>query len=203
MERKVGLGKVILFNTSASDANWSNLYLNPNFVPLLQQTIFYATSSHHTADKNIFVGDVYSESLRGKRSTEVKIQPLNSNNITPLSSRAGVTVPVSTSDNEDIKFDKTTTAGIYLIEIQTDGKIHRDFFAVNVDTRESDLNVLSEEEALRKLGHKASFIKKSDQFAKTIDSYRTGKEIFGELLILAVLLMLAEVVLANYERKSG
>lgn len=203
VERKVGWGKVILFNTSASDANWSNLYLNPNFVPLLQQTIFYATSSYRIADKNIFVGDVYSESLRGKGSTETKIQPLSSNNVT-------FTVPASDSDNvenpdfigENIKFDKTTTAGIYLSEIQTPDKIHRDFFAVNVDTRESDLSALSEEEALRKLGHTASFVKKSDQFAKTIDSYRTGKEIFGELLILAVVLMLVEVVLANHERKN-
>ncbi|MBM3239060.1 VWA domain-containing protein [Candidatus Poribacteria bacterium] len=202
VERKIGWGKVILFNTSASDANWSNLCLNPNFVPLLQQTIFYATSSYRIADKNIFVGDVYSESLRGKGSTEAKIQPLSSNNVT-------FTVPASGSDNvenpdfigENIKFDKTTTAGIYLIEIQTDDKIYRDFFAVNVDTRESDLSALSEEEVLRKLGQ-ASFVKKSDQFAKTIDSYRIGKEIFGELLILAVVLMLVEVVLANHERKN-
>jgi hypothetical protein len=195
VERKVGWGKVILFNTSASNANWSNLYLNPNFVPLLQQTIFYATSSYRIADKNIFVGDVYSESLRGKVSTEAKIQLLSSNNVT-------FTAPASGSDKENIKFDKTTTAGIYLIEIQTDDKIHRDFFAVNVDTRESDLSALNEEEALRKLGRSASFVKKSDQFAKTIDSYRTGKEIFGELLILAVVLMLVEVVLANHERKN-
>ena len=203
VERKVGWGKVILFNTSASDANWSNLYLNPNFVPLIQQTMFYATSLNRIADKNIFVGDIYSESLRGKGSTGVQIQPLSSNNITPLPRHAGVAVPASVSHNEDIEFDKTAAAGVYLIEIQTPDKIHRDFFAVNVDIRESDLSVLSEGEVLRKLGNTASFLKQSDQFAKTIDSYRTGKEIFGELLILAVILMLVEVVLANHERKGS
>jgi hypothetical protein len=195
VERKIGWGKVILFNTSASDVNWSNLHLNPNFVPLLQQTIFYATSSNRITDKNILVGDVYSESLRGKGSTEAKIQPLSSNNIT-------FTLPTSDSDNADIKFDKTTAAGIYLIEIQTPEKIQRDFFAVNVDTRESDLSFLTEEEVLRKLGNTTSFIKQSEQFARTIDSYRTGKEIFGELLILAIILMLVEVVLANHERTN-
>jgi len=195
VEREVGWGKVILFNTSASDANWSNLHLNPNFVPLLQQMVFYATSSNRIADKNIFVGGIYSESLRGKRGTEAKIQRLNADKVT-------FTVPASVSDNKDIRFDKTTAAGIYLSEIQTPDKIHRDFFAVNVDTRESDLSVLSEEEVLRKLGNTASFIEQANQFSKTIDSYRMGKEIFGELLILAVILMLVEVVLANHERRS-
>ena len=195
VEHKVGWGKVILFNTSASDADWSNLHLNPNFVPLLQQTIFYATSSSRLADKNVFVGDVYSESLRGRGSTEARIYPLNANNVI-------FTVPLSTSDNADIKFDKTTTSGIYSIEIPTSDKIHRDFFAVNVDTQESDLNTLSEEEVIHKLGNIASFLKQPDQFSKTIDSYRAGKEIFTELLILAVILMLCEVVLANHERTA-
>ncbi|MFQ6039981.1 MAG: BatA domain-containing protein [Candidatus Poribacteria bacterium] len=193
VEREVGWGKVILFNTSASDANWSNLHLNPNFLPLLQQTVFYATSSNRIADKNILVGEVYSASLRGRGGTEAKIQRLNADKVT-------FTAPISVSDNK-IRFDKTTTAGIYLSEIQTPDKIHRDFFAVNVDTRESDLRVLSEGEVLRKLGNSASFIEQANQFSKTIDSYRTGKEMFGELLILAVILMLIEVILANHERR--
>jgi hypothetical protein len=201
VEKKVGWGKVILVNTSASDADWSNLRLNPNFVPLLQQTIFYATSAYDITDKNIFVGEVYTESLRGKGGTEARIEPLSSNNVTTRPQNAGVTVPASVSGNQDIHFDKTTAAGVYLSEIQAPEKIYRGFFAANVDTRESDLSVLSEEEALRKLGNSASFMEQSEQFAKTIDSYRRGKEIFGELLILAVILMLVEVVLANHERR--
>ena len=189
VERPVGLGKVILFNTSAYDFSWSNLPLNQTFLPLLQQAIFYVTQKEEAKDKNIIVGGVYSKSLR--LSPRARIQPPGENT---------ATVVVATDENGKVKFKDTNAAGIYRLEVQTADKVTRDFFAVNVDTRESDLTTISEAEVGRKLNTNVSFI--DDQngivpLAKIAGSYRTGREIWGELLILALVLMFTEIVLAN------
>jgi len=189
VERQVGLGKVILFNTSAHDFSWSNLPTNLIFLPLLQQTIFYVTQKESIEDKNIIVGETYSTSLR--MSPSAKIQPPGENN---------PAVVVAADENGKIKFNETNASGIYRLEVQTADKKTFDFFAVNVDTRESDLTTIGEAEVLRKLNTNVSFINDKDKtasLAKTVGSYRTGREIWGELLILTLVLMLVEVVLAN------
>jgi len=194
VEKQVGKGKVMLFNTSAYDFSWSNLPLNQIFLPLLQQTIFYITQKENIEDKNIIVGETYSKSLR--TSPSAKIQPPGENN---------ASVVVATDENGTVEFNETNAAGIYRLEVQTADKITRDFFAVNVDTRESDLTTIDEAEVLRKLNTNVSFISDKDKtvsLAKTVGSYRTGREIWGELLILALMLMLVEVVLANRFKKT-
>jgi len=189
VEGQIGLGKVILFNTSAYDFSWSNLPLDQTFLPLLQQTIFYVTRKDKAKDKNIIVGEAYTKSLR--ISPSVKIQPPGKN---------APTVVVATDENGMVKFDDTNASGIYRVDVQTTDKIHSDFFAVNIDTRESDLTTIDEAEVMRKLNTNVSFVSEKESpvsLAKIVGLYRTGREIWGELLILALALMLIEVVLSN------
>ena len=49
----------------------------------------------------------------------------------------GIVVPIA--EDGTLRFQGTERPGIYQVEIQTQGRLQRDFFAVNVDATEADL----------------------------------------------------------------
>lgn len=128
LERRLGNGNVILF-TSSLDTEWNNLPVKSLFLPLIYQTLDYV-ASEQKGQKSFLIGNPvamqsYSVGLSDK--SEASDPDLT------IQLPSGKEVEV-----EDKIFEQTSEAGIY--EIKEGGnKRPLAYFAVNVDSRESDL----------------------------------------------------------------
>ena len=106
------------------------------------------------------------------------------------------------AEDGTLRFQDTERPGIYQIEVQTQGRIQRDFFAVNVDPTEADLAEIPLAQAAARIGAQATGDQEIEGTATAADAYnvkRHGREIWGELLVLVVCLMLLESFLSNRE----
>jgi len=185
-----GNGKVILFNT-APDTRVSNLPLEPAFLPLMQQTIFYLASRTRNSNRNVLVGDTYVQAV------PEGVDPAPS--VTDPKGSSATAVIAAFRDNEAIHYDSVEYAGIHRLEFKSEGRLRRDFFAANLDTSdESYLRAAKDGEVEGKLGKRARFASLDDSTIKAdIKPERTGSELSSRLLMAALLLMLLEIPLAN------
>ena len=116
----------------------------------------------------------------------------------PINDSQNTVVPID--EDGRLQFQDIERPGIYQIEVETQGRIQRDFFAVNVDSNESDLAQISLQQAAARVGARTTVSEKTEtstEVPDTIDVRRHGREIWGELLILAVCLMMLESFLSN------
>jgi hypothetical protein len=183
-------GKVIMYNFSP-DPQVSDAALRPMFLPLMQQTVLYLVSKDHNSYKNLLVGDIYSQNVYDKVDSAPTITDSEGN---------GILANLSESNQAGIRkigFDSTLRAGIYKIEFKSVGIIQRDYFAVNLNTTgESDLKSVKNEDVTAKLGKQARFVSLNESFAK-ITSETKSSDVSSRLLIIALILMLLEIPLAN------
>lgn len=223
VERIQGTSTVLLYNCGlltqqrTSDTTTTlyanDLLVNPYFLPMLQQSVLYtAMASGNFLTWGGHVGDTYTayypRSAGGKASirlmdvssqqsaAESSKQPLQ----TQKTEAPSTVVPID--EDGRLRFQGTDRPGIYEIEVQTQGRIQRDFFAVNVDTNEADLAQIPLQQAASRVGGQTTVSEKtetSDVATDTYDVRRHGREIWGELLILAVCLMMLESFLSNRE----
>ena len=199
--------------TSARAATYTNdLLVNPYFLPMLQQSVLYTTiASNHLLTWGGHVGDTYTahypQSAGGKASihliavgqkqtaeTEGSPQPPQ----TPKVESDSTVIPIA--EDGTLQFQGTKRPGIYQVEVRTQGSIQRDFFAVNVDTTEADLTEIPLAQAAARIGAQATADPEINETTVVADAYnvkRHGREIWGELLILVVCLMLLESFLSN------
>ena len=220
VERIHGTGIVLLYNCGlrrqsenpASTATYTNdLLVNPYFLPMLQQSVLYTTIARNNLLKwNGHIGDTYAasypRSAGGKASIRLKNtgRPSDSDSSTDAVSGVENSVVVPIGEDGALRFQGTEHAGIYEVEVRTQDMIQRDFFAVNVDTAESDLAAIPLHEAAARIGAQTAGVEETEGTATT-DVYnvkRHGKEIWGELLILAVCLMLLESFLSSRENAA-
>ena len=221
VERIQGTSAVLLYNCgllaqqknnqSTNATRYTNdLLVNPYFLPMLQQSVLYtAMASSNLSTWGGHVGATYTayypRSAGGKASIRLK----NTADIPPDSeasmldeSDADNSTVVPIAEDGTLRFQGTERPGIYQIEVQTQGRIQRDFFAVNVDTSESDLAQIPLQQAAARVGAQTRADEKTEASVAAVDPYdvrRHGREIWGELLILVVCLMLLESFLSNRE----
>ena len=220
VERIQGTSAVLLYNcglfiqdrASAATPYTSDLLVNPYFLPMLQQSVLYTVmASGNFLTWGGHVGDTYTayypRSAGGKAS--IRLMEVNgqqeaigspktsllreTNNLQPIA-----ILPID--EEGRLRFQGTERPGIYQIEVETQGRIQRDFFAVNVDGNESDLAQISLQQAAARVGARTTVSEKTEASTvatNTIDARRHGREIWGELLILAVCLMMLESFLSN------
>ena len=215
VERIQGTSAVLLYNCgllaeqgTATTAN--DLLVNPYFLPMLQQSVLYtAMASSNLLTWGGRVGDTYTSyyprSAGGKATIRlenaVDMSP-DRDTPTPDEPVAENSVVVPIAEDGALRFQGTERPGIYQIEVQTQGSIRRDFFAVNVDASESDLAQIPLQQAASRVGAQTTSTENSEALTVADDPYdvrRHGREIWGELLILAVCLMLLESFLSNRE----
>ncbi len=203
-----------------SDSHYTNdLLVNPYFLPMLQQSVLYATvSSKNFLTWGGHIGDTYTahypRSAGGKAA--IHLMPVNSQqpaegsaqppqvprteNREPKAKSHSTVVPIA--EDGTLRFQGTERPGIYQIEVQTQDRTQRDFFAVNVDTTEADLTEISLAQAAARIGAQTAADPEIEGNAAAVDTYnvkRHGREIWGELLVLVVCLMLLESFLSNRE----
>ena len=137
------------------------------------------------------------------RETDSPNHPLDSD--TRQQSTSGWFDPIAIlpiAEDGTLRFQGTEHPGIYQVEVRTQDSIQRDFFAVNVDTTEADLTEIPLAQAAARVGAQATADQEIDGTTVAADAYnvkRHGREIWGELLVLVVCLMLLESFLSNRE----
>ena len=191
----------------------NDLLVNPYFLPMLQQSVLYTT----IASKNLLawgghIGDTYTayypRSAGGKASIRLmavdREQPTAGGSTQqpsdPRVENYSTAVPIA--EDGTLQFQGTERPGIYQIEVQTQNSIQRDFFAVNVDTTEADLSEIPLAQAAARIGAQTTADAGIEGTTATADAYnvkRHGREIWGELFVLVVCLMLLESFLSNRE----
>ena len=190
---------------TVSDSHYTNdLLVNPYFLPILQQSVLYATiASNHLLKWGGHIGDTYTahypRSAGGKAVIGHKREPVLNEDL--LTEDHSTVVPIA--EDGTLRFQDTERPGIYQVEVRTQDGIQRDFFAVNVDTTEADLTEVPLAQAAARVGAQTTAEPEIDGTDVLADAYnvkRHGREIWGELLILVVCLMLLESFLSNRER---
>ncbi len=226
VERIRGTSAVLLYNCgllaqqgAAVTAN--DLLVNPYFLPMLQQSVMYAAmASSNSLTWSGHVGNTYTayypRSAGGKAS--IGLMAVSGQSEQFVADKASAPARQSTDNQQStinsqntvvpigedgaLRFQGTERPGIYQIEVQTRRGIQRDFFAVNVDANEADLAQIPFQQAAARVGAQTTVTEKTEALAVATDPYelrRHGREIWGELLILAVCLMMLESFLSNRE----
>jgi hypothetical protein len=133
VEEKFGRGRVVLFATSA-DTSWSAMPLWPGFLPLVQEIMSYCLAGSATL-RNVQLGDaIAAPAPPAWANVPVTMQLPDGR-----TQRAHWANPPAANL---LQFAETTQSGIYTARFAApiDSSL---FFAVNVDTVESDLARLS------------------------------------------------------------
>ena len=218
IERSHPTGTILLYNcgllaqrnnTSNADAISSrattytnDLLVNPYFLPILQQSVLYtATANNNLVTWTGHIGDIYTarypRSAGGKASIQLKTD-VNTPEIAETDTDNNTVVPIA--EDGTLQFQGTERPGIYQVEVQTQDRRQRDFFAVNVNAEEADLAQIPLQQAAARVGAQTATDKTTEGTTVAADAYnmkRHGREIWGELLLLAVCLMLLENFLSN------
>ena len=221
IERSHGTSTVLLYNcglltqpSNAPSTNatplrattyTNNLFVNPYFLPMLQQSVLYtATANSNLLTRGGHIGDTYTarypQSAGGKATIRLKSTVDTSHNDGSAVDN-GTVVPIA--EDGTLRFQGTERPGIYQVEIQTQGRLQRDFFAVNVDATEADLSRIPLQQAAARVGARTTADTEIEGTTVEADAYnvkRHGREIWGELLLLTVCLMLLESFLSNREK---
>lgn len=192
IERPIALGTALLFNVSASDRKASTLLVNPLFLPLLQQSVLYAKAVQSSPQKSLLVGQPYITNFRQAGATTASVQ------------RVGDTEPlpqtVAIAEDGTLTYSETDTPGIYQVDASGKNRRIRNVFAVNVDPAESQLRQISIREAAKRIDARMDMAATQETLRQTLNDSRSGKEIWGELLLIALVLMLVEALMSNHER---
>ena len=232
IERSQGTSAVLLYNcgllaqqaTTSMEAGLetpltpNDLLVNPYFLPILQQSVLYAAiASNNILAWGGHVGDTYTayypRGAGGKAVIRYQVSvtghegkpSLDENRFTedqrPKTEDLSTVVPIA--EDGTLRFQGTERPGIYQIEVRTQDRIRRDFFAVNVDTTEADLTEVPLSQVAARIGAQTTADPEIGETPGTVDAYnvkRHGREIWGELLIFVICLMLLESFLSNRER---
>ena len=219
IERNQGTSTVLLYNcgllrrqpnTSSANAGPSrttaatnDLLVNPYFLPMLQQSVLYtATANRNLLTWSGHIGDTYTarypRSAGGKASIRLKTTADTTPENTGTDADNSLVVPIA--EDGTLQFQGTERPGIYEVEVRTQDRLQRDFFAVNVDAAESDLVQIPLQQAAAHVGAQTTADEETGGTTVADEAYnvkRHGREIWGELLLLAVCCMLLESFLSN------
>ena len=186
-------------------AHPSALLVNPHFLPLLQQSVLYTVRA---GQKSWHVGETYMARYPRSAGGKASIKQLDApdSDLIAVGARADAAVADTTTvvpiaEDGTLRFQDTERPGIYQVEVRTQGRLQRDFFAVNVDAAEANLAQIPLQKAAARVSAQTTETNEN----AAVDTYnvkRHGREIWGELLILVVALMLLESFLSNRERSA-
>ncbi len=183
VEKTIERGRVIAAATTA-DAEWSNLPLQPFFVPLMQRLVTYlATQSTLSAWEQVgvplrlAVGKERIGSEYSLRSPTGQIE----------------TLKVRAEGDKALLESKPIAApGIYKLTQGTETRL----LAYNLDPTESDLTPLSADQVKAIADrHEASFVESIDAWQKLDRTRRHGSELWQPFLLGLLVLLFLEVVL--------
>ena len=190
IERHEGKSHILFFNCRLQQQPNSNeLLVNPYFLPLIQHSVLYVMNSD--TQKNINVGDTYFASYPQNPGGRAWIKRIDSPD-----AEAMTAVPIA--EDGTVRYESAELPGIYQIDVKAQDRLYRDFFAVNTPVVEADLTSISLQQASERIDAHAGITSETGVLdTEKLDIKRHGREIWGELLILTVCLLLLEGFLSN------
>ncbi len=194
LEKRAGAGTVILC-TSTADLDWNNLPARSFFLPVLHQMVYYAGRSA-TGDRDVLVGSPYALELPPSD------EPAQVSFFGPAAEGEDEPVELSAPGAADqagrIAFKGTRRPGIYRAACTVGDEEHEELFAVNVETRESELDRIDPEEAGRMTGAKNTrVVSDPDRLTMLVRREREGLPLWNQLFALAIVLAVAESFVGN------
>ncbi|HUE17117.1 MAG TPA: BatA domain-containing protein [Planctomycetaceae bacterium] len=220
IERQVGLGRSVLVTTSA-DVSWSTWPVHPTFPPIIHEIVRFAAGGR-SQDRQRLIGEPLIRTL-SSRETGARVIVK-----TPDGSEHTLR-PLQNEKTAEAVFSETGTRGIYemtvgpaptstrpptdagrgaqssLASTSSTGKEvaaqtgQRELFAVNVDTRESDLETLDEKTLHSTTLAGIPYVRRSEWSEGPRDLTDTSAERSGLaswLLVAVLALLLVEPLLA-------
>ena len=195
IHNRAGRSNILFFNCSLQEqANSNEFLVNPYFLPLIQQCVLYVMSN--ASQKNITVGDTYITNYPQNPGERAWIKRLDHN-------ESDDNTAVIIAEDGTMQYNLSNVPGIYQVEVRDKDRLHRDFFAVNTLATESDLAPIPLQQASELVNAESEITTETGMLdTEELDIRRHGKEIWGELVILAVCLLLIEGYLSNRRSKS-
>lgn len=195
VERRVGLGKIILAASSAG-TSWNQLPLKPSYVPLIYQLVSYlgeGPSSHRNLqqDEPLFLSLPLTDANKSVRITLPNGQPVTQSSA--LDAR-GVT----------FRYTNTAQAGLYRVAVA--GSKTTDAFAVGMPPGESDLTPTDPAQAITQAGLPAKSLTVAanpTQLEASVRRSRYGAELWRPLVWLVLPLLFLESFLAQRFGRRG
>lgn len=195
MERTYGLGRVVLFSSTA-DTAWNDLPVRPAFVPLLHRTLG-AVVQRQDEGLNLRVGNKFSRRV----SNEL------------LGKDAAFTSPRKAEASRELRriemvqgapvmqYERTDYAGLYKVTV-ADPPLEM-AFAAQADPEESNLEELSSEQ-VQSLKAVAEVYHWGPDFSlrQMVEKQRSGVEFWPSLITAALLLALGECFLGQWFSRS-
>ena len=191
LEARRGAGRVFLWSIGF-DLGWSDLPTHPVFLPLLHEMTRYLYSGGALHKTSIAVGKRFRKDLSGLSIGDEFLC------VTPIDERT--LQPRSEGDRLLLEFDQTDTPGFYTIE----GGDLTEWFAVNIESAESDLASLAAGEIAGRFPEGAAEVIRPDRrLERPVLEARYGRELWWELIILALLIAAAELFLSRTGRPAA
>ena len=186
-EKAIGRGKVLLFATTA-DRDWTNLVVHPIGPILLHQAVTYLTRQAN--ERPFTVAEPVALPLPGRTARPSVI----------VRGPGGGESPIQVTERDGaqaIELARPELPGFY--EVDYGDRAAPLVFAANVDPTESDVKCLTHEQFASALsGIQARVFGDEGNIAAAIRESRVGLELWRELLILGLLVLLVEAFLAHY-----
>ena len=190
-QKKVGEGKVTLL-TSSVDADWSDLPVQPFYVPLMQRLVL-DLASQVVPPRNLLIDQSLSCVATGPLALKPHLlYPPKGNPISlPVQRQGALSV---------FTYDGTKTPGLYTVAPEggeREGRVH---YTVSVDRRESALDRLTDE-GLERLtdedGLGARLVTTPDELASVAGTGAGGYPLVTHFLLLALCFCFLEIYLTR------
>lgn len=192
IEGHSGKGRV-LFVTGAASDGWSDIVYSTVFAPLVIRSAIYLGTSTTFDTEDRRTGDELVLNLRGgdvQAPFHVELPGGEEVRLSPVVSGDGIRLASSHSERP----------GLYRFY---QGNRLLQSVSVNVDSRESDLQHVSENIWERLLPGARTFIVEDDEVLKRLVSQnRRGHEFWRSFLIILMLILAVEMVIARESRKK-
>jgi len=185
VEKKHGRGRVIAAATTAN-AEWSNLPLQPFFVPLMQRLTTYLATEGSAPAWQLVGTPIRLNLAKDLLNAEYTLRD-------PTGQTQKLT-PRKEGDNILLESPPIAQPGIF--QLTRTGSDKPTFHAFNVDGTESNLKALSTAD-IQKIAtrHEASFADNLQSYQKLDRTRRHGSELWQPLLIALLALLFFEVLL--------
>ncbi len=188
-QKKVGEGKVTLF-TSSVDADWTDLPIQPFYVPFFQSLVL-DLASQVVPPRNLSVDQSLSCVATGPLALKPHLlYPPKGNPIT---------LPVQRQGNLSVfSYDQTRLPGLYTVAPEGGDTEGRVYYTVSMDQRESHLTRLGGEELQRLTdpeGLGARLVKTPEELIRAVGTGSGGYLLITHLLLLALACCFLELYL--------
>ena len=209
IEKMYGRGRVLLF-VSTIDRDWTNLPVQPVFVPWTHRMVSYLSQPATARGGFIRTGAHVAFSVSSTATQQWHVRnpdggvayprPAMNTDISPTSGDLSHVTPAAGVASKLMVLTQTDHAGVYDVRSAASGTNAGSHlrFAANLPHAESSPRLLTSASVRDAVGPSAVWIDAPEQVVEHVASARQGYGLWNALLVLALMVALVEPWLANW-----